>query len=358
MFNNSYAGTKVLVTGHSGFKGSWLCLWLELLGAKVAGLSLPEDRNSTHYNRLSLTVENHFGDVADRRVVDKVVRDFEPEIIFHLAAQPLVRKSYNDPEETWQTNLTGTLNLLDSARNSASLRAIVVVTTDKVYENNGEAKSFTVEDRLMGSDPYSASKAACEVLVQSYRESFYRHSNTLVATARAGNVIGGGDWSADRLVPDIIRHAYCGDSLSIRYPHAVRPWQHVLESIAGYLQLGEQLLLGNKMFARAWNFGPAIEHLSSVSDVLSLMSRFIPNLDWEPISSSLYEAEHLALDSSETHELLKWKSVWSIEQVVEYTAQWYREYYVNDNITSLTQLNAFINDSKTLEQNDVSAKVT
>ncbi|RRS09038.1 CDP-glucose 4,6-dehydratase [Pseudoalteromonas sp. J010] len=346
MFNEMYAGKKVLVTGHSGFKGSWLCLWLELLGAEVAGLSLPEDKNSTHYNKLGLTVDNYFGDIAERGVIDKLINDFEPDIIFHLAAQPLVRKSYNKPEETWQSNLTGTLNLLECARHCTKVKAIVVVTTDKVYENNGEQKSFTVEDRLMGSDPYSASKAACEVLVHSYRESYYKHSNTLVATARAGNVIGGGDWSDDRLVPDIIRKAYCGDSLSIRYPNAVRPWQHVLESIAGYLQLGERLLIGDKVFARAWNFGPAVEHLASVSDVLSLMSRFIPNLDWKPTHSSLYEAEHLALDSSETYELLKWKSIWPIEQVIEHTAQWYREYYINNNIISTSQLNAFINDSR------------
>jgi len=253
LFNGIYRNKTVLITGHTGFKGSWLSLWLKKLGAYVIGYSLKEYPNTKHFFELKLDVENIFADVRDRDTLKKAIITYKPDIIFHLAAQSLVRESYRDPIATYETNVIGTLNLLEAVRNCEAVKAIVNVTTDKVYENKKQDSGYKETDNLGGFDPYSSSKACSEILTSSYRDSFFNNNKhkILIASARAGNVIGGGDWANDRLIPDITRAVIKKEKVKIRNPASVRPWQHVLEPLSGYLLLGQKLLEGKKTFASA-----------------------------------------------------------------------------------------------------------
>ncbi|MGH8555996.1 MAG: CDP-glucose 4,6-dehydratase, partial [Methylococcales bacterium] len=277
LFGDCYRGRRVLLTGHTGFKGSWLALWLRHLGAEVTGLALAPATTPNHWDMLGLDISEHRIDIRDAGAMQRAALEARPNIVFHLAAQPLVRRSYRDPLETWSTNVMGTANLLEACRKISGLQTIVAVTTDKCYLNQEWPWGYRETDPLGGHDPYSASKAGAELVAASYRASFFHGENTpLLATARAGNVIGGGDWLEDRLVPDLIRALTKNETLEIRSPGATRPWQHVLDSLSGYLLLGQKLLECRQDFAEAWNFGPDPESNRTVAEVLAGLSKHWP----------------------------------------------------------------------------------
>lgn len=343
MFGDCYRGRRVLLTGHTGFKGSWLALWLQTLGAQVAGLALDPGTAPSHWDLLRLDIADQRGDIRDATVVSGTLQAAQPEIVFHLAAQPLVRRSYRDPLETWSTNVMGTANVLEACRRQSSVRAIIVVTTDKCYENKEWDWGYRESDRLGGHDPYSASKAAAELVVASYRKAFFDvPSAPLLASARAGNVIGGGDWSEDRLIPDLVRAVSCGQALAIRSPQATRPWQHVLESLSGYLSLGQGLLAGDSALAQAWNFGPEAEGNQTVAQVLSRLQTGWPALTWYARTQAQpHEATLLQLDSTLARKRLGWQPVWSLDKGLAATADWYRAQHERGELLSQTQLQAY-----------------
>lgn len=344
MFRNVYSDCRVLITGHTGFKGSWLAMWLEMLGAKVTGISLPAETSPNHWELLNLDCASLQVDIRDEGRLRQAIAGIEPDVVFHLAAQPLVRRSYRAPLETWGTNVIGTANLLDACRNVERLAAIVVVTTDKCYENKEWVWGYREIDALGGHDPYSASKAGSELVIDSYRRSFYNApASALVASARAGNVIGGGDWSEDRLIPDLVRSIAAGKPLEIRSPKATRPWQHVLECLSGYLVLGQKLLERNESCAAAWNFGPDREGNRRVEEVLDAVKAGWPAVDWRcGDQPQPHEAQLLHLDSSKARERLSWGPVWTFEEGVAATAEWYRAWLEIGEIISAEQLHRYI----------------
>ncbi|MGH8497910.1 MAG: CDP-glucose 4,6-dehydratase, partial [Methylococcales bacterium] len=315
LFADCYQGCRVLLTGHTGFKGSWLALWLQHLGAQITGLALPPETTPNHWDLLELDIPEYRIDIRDIQAVEQAMWKIQPEMVFHLAAQPLVRRSYRDPLATWSTNVMGTANLLEACRKIPGLKASVVVTTDKCYENQEWPWGYRETDRLGGHDPYSASKAAAELVLASYRSSFFNGRDcALLATARAGNVIGGGDWSEDRLIPDLIRALTMNETLEIRSPGATRPWQHVLESLSGYLLLGQKLLEGRQDFAEAWNFGPDPESNRTVAEVLAGLSKHWPELAWRSVANpEHHEANWLYLDSAKSKTRLGWRPVWKLD---------------------------------------------
>ena len=349
MFQGIYRNLRVLVTGHTGFKGSWLCAWLDRLGAQVGGLALAPDWIPDHFSLLKTPLHSEICDIRDAEKVKSILTDFQPEIVFHLAAQPLVRASYREPRGTFETNVMGTVNLLDACRFTPSVRAVVVVTTDKCYANPENGKPFTEDDPLGGYDPYSASKGAAEIAAASYRSAFFSSDGfPAVATARAGNVIGGGDWAQDRLIPDLIRAAAVGKAAEIRSPNAIRPWQHVLEALSGYLSLGAALLSGGQAFASPWNFGPVEAEAFTVGDIIG-----IARSEWNKISfradentDQPHEAAHLLLDCRKAQKLLCWRPVWNTELAVRRTVRWYREFYENGNLVTLSDLESYCADAR------------
>lgn len=346
MFKHSFAGKRVLVTGNTGFKGSWLSLWLQQLGADVTGYSLDPDTSPSHWDLLGLQSSHISADIRDERALRNVIERTSPHLIFHLAAQPLVRASYHTPSDTWATNVMGTVNLLNASRDIDSLLGIVVVTTDKVYENPENGLPFNEQDPLGFGDPYSTSKAACELVVQSFRKSFFNDRGPIIASARAGNVIGGGDWASDRLIPDIVKSSINGDRLDIRYPHAVRPWQHVLDSLSGYLCLAQKIIEGDKSMQGAWNFGPSIEDNYSVEDILTIMKSFWPELVWNVVGEKpLHEATLLRLDCRKAQSQLEWQPIWDFNDTARYTAMWYQDFYANGDVASIKQLELYQKDA-------------
>ncbi|ASU41586.1 CDP-glucose 4,6-dehydratase [Herbaspirillum sp. meg3] len=344
LFADIYRGKRVLITGHTGFKGSWLTLWLSELGAQVTGIALAPATTPSHWQLLELPVDDAPLDITDAASLAAELQKTQPEVVFHLAAQPLVRRSYRDPLETWSTNVIGTANLLEACRHCTSVKAIVVITTDKCYENREWEWGYRETDRLGGHDPYSASKAAAELVVGSYRQAFFAKAGApLLASARAGNVIGGGDWSEDRLIPDIVRAVSEKTVLKIRSPGATRPWQHVLESLSGYLLLGQKLLEEQQEFAQAWNFGPEADGNRTVEDVLIRLQKAWPAISWSVAGGELpHEANLLHLDSAKAKSRLGWCPVWPLEQTLTATAQWYRSYVENSAVISAAQLRAYI----------------
>ncbi|WP_293798032.1 CDP-glucose 4,6-dehydratase [uncultured Bosea sp.] len=325
-----WRGRRVLVTGHSGFKGSWLGLWLKRLGAIALGLSLPA-QDEAERERLGFLADVMPGiacDIRDAQATRAALEGFAPEIVLHLAAQPLVRPSYRDPRLTFETNVLGTLNLLEAIRAQPSVRSVVIATTDKCYENREWPWPYREIDPLGGHDPYSASKACTEILAASWRSSFAGSSDRLIAiaTARAGNVIGGGDWAQDRLVPDAVRALSSGETLAVRNPGATRPWQHVLDALCGYLLLAERLHMDGPSFAEAWNFGPDSGAERSVSEVLETLAQAwgAGATSQADAASGPHEANRLALDSSKARQRLDWRPRLDFEAAVALTARWYR----------------------------------
>lgn len=333
-------GKKVLITGHTGFKGSWLAFWLKSLGARVGGFALAPDGEPNLFENLKIEseIESVIGDIRDLPNVEKTLRDFAPEIVFHLAAQSLVRRSYREPAETYATNVIGTVNVLEAVRKTHSVKAVVVVTTDKVYENRERLRAYREHDRLGGFDPYSNSKACAELATAAYRDSFFGENDCLIATARAGNVIGGGDWSEDRLLPDVFRSLVFGEKLVIRHPSAIRPWQHVLEPLEGYLQLAEKLYRGEKDFAGAWNFGPSEEDAKPVGWILEKIREiWKTDVNWEIAGAGQpHEAGILKLDSAKARSELGWRPKLSLDEAVEMTADWYRGFRDKKDLIELT----------------------
>ena len=342
-FQNVYAGRRVLVTGHTGFKGSWLALWLQMMGAEVIGLSLPAETLPNHWNLLNLGIEEHTVDIRDAGNVRRAINDARPEIVFHMAAQALVRRSYNEPLETWATNVQGTANVLDACRHVSGLRAIVCVTTDKCYRNNEWVWGYRETDPLGAHDPYSASKAGSELVAESYRRSFFSEPHAPgLATARAGNVIGGGDWSQDRLITDLVRALEAQKSLEIRSPRATRPWQHVLECLSGYLALGQSLFNGHDWASEAWNFGPDIQGNQRVEDVLLAMRARWPAVRWHLTGvNQPNEAQLLQLDNSKARAALSWRPVWTFEEGVDATVDWYRAWLDQREVLSRGQIEQY-----------------
>jgi len=348
LFGGIYADRRVLVTGHTGFKGSWLCLWLTALGARVTGLALAPDTEPAHWKLLALpNVRDLQVDLRDTPAVQQTLELTEPEIIFHLAAQPLVRRSYHEPFTTFDTNVLGLVNLLEAIRATPSVRALVNATTDKVYLEQATVTGYREDHPLGGHDPYSTSKACAELVTECYRKSFFNDTGPRVATARAGNVIGGGDWSQDRLVPDLVRAASSGTTLQIRNPEAIRPWQHVLEPLSGYLRLGQQLLAG-KPVEGPWNFGPAADATLPVRALVALMQSHWPQLHSEHQQGPhLHEAGVLRLDASKAAQQLGWHSVWNAQTTLQSTIQWYRDYYERGHLCSRENLQAYIEAART-----------
>ncbi|QZA79211.1 CDP-glucose 4,6-dehydratase [Deefgea tanakiae] len=324
-----YAGKSVFLTGHTGFKGGWLTAMLRHLGASIHGYALVPETQSNLFGIADIQsfLSSHtLADLADSTAMLAAMRAAQPEIVFHLAAQPLVRRSYIEPALTWQTNVQGTVNLLECVRQCPSVRAVVIITTDKCYENQEWHWGYRENDHLGGHDPYSASKAACELVVNSYRASFFNASGVRIASARAGNVIGGGDWAADRLIPDAVRAIAVGQMLQIRNPAASRPWQHVLAPLHGYLLLGKALLCGQAGVDSSFNFGPSQQDNLSVVNVLKRLQGHWPELELalSTAGEQSHESQLLYLDSSKAQHVLGWQSRWNLAKSLEKTAGWYR----------------------------------
>lgn len=342
MLHEIYKNKKVLVTGHTGFKGSWLSLWLTKLGAEVAGFSLPPEELS-HFNLLNLPLKNYFADINDEQSLMAAMTEFAPDIVFHLAAQPLVRESYDDPITTYKTNVIGSLNVYMAAL-KANTKALVSITTDKVYENQEHHIGYLESDRLGGHDPYSSSKACVEIMTDSFRKSFLSDNKMLFATARAGNVIGGGDWAKDRLIPDLVRNASANKKTPIRNPNSTRPWQHVLEPLHGYLLLGEKLLLNKKEFATSFNFGPNPEEEATVSKVFEIAKKKWDQIEIEviPDTSHKHEANLLKLDISKAETMLGWKPSLTCEEAINLSIDWYSSFYKEKQVMSEKDLELFL----------------
>ena len=334
MFNNIYSGKKVLVTGHTGFKGSWLTLWLKHLGAEVLGYSLKPNTKPSMFEELKIDgkCRNVFGDILDEKKLAESFKEFQPDIVFHLAAQPLVRLSYAEPVMTYKNNVIGSLNVLETARKCHAVKAFVNVTTDKCYENKEINRGYREDEPMGGYDMYSSSKGCVEILSSSFRRSFLQDKKAMaMATARAGNVIGGGDWALDRLIPDCVRSINKGIDIEIRNPIAVRPWQHVLEPLSGYLLLGQKLLEEGHKFADGFNFGPNEDSVLTVAEVAKTVTEFYGKgkvFVGEP--SSLHEAGLLMLNIEKAEKVLNWTPTLTAKEAIRNTVEWYKHFYAED----------------------------
>jgi CDP-glucose 4,6-dehydratase len=340
-----WAGKVVLLTGHTGFKGSWLSLWLQSMGANVIGYALPPPTNPSLY--ITAKVANGMtsieGDIRDFSELSKAFRDYQPNVVIHMAAQSLVRHSYANPIETYSTNVMGTVNLLEAARQAGSVRAIINVTSDKCYENREWVWGYRENEAMGGYDPYSNSKGCAELATAAYRSSYFNPENfadhqVALASARAGNVIGGGDWADDRLIPDILRAITEGKSVSIRNPHAIRPWQHVLEPLSGYLQLAQKLYREGAAFAEGWNFGPNDEDVKPVQWIVeSLTNSWGKGASWVLDGSDHpHEAHYLKLDCSKAKARLDWRPKWSLADALGAIIDWHRAYRDGKDMHELT----------------------
>ncbi len=327
LFNQFYKGKKILVTGDTGFKGSWLCIWLTELGADVYGYALPPKTNEDNFVKTNLAKKSKHidADVRDAETLKKYFQKVQPDIAFHLAAQPLVLESYSNPAETFETNIMGTVNFFEAVRQTSSVKIALNITSDKCYQNNEWARGYKEEDAMGGNDPYSASKGCSELITQSYIKSFFQTSECVVASGRAGNVIGGGDWAENRIIPDIFRAYFSNNDVVIRNPNATRPWQFVLEPLFGYLKLAETLAQKGKSFSGGWNFGPISEKDYSVGDVVNHIQNTIPNLKYKPDESlnKPHEATLLKLDISKALTQLNWRPLLTFDETIKYTIEGY-----------------------------------
>ena len=351
--SNFYKNKRILITGDTGFKGSWLALWLKNLGADVYGYALPPDNENSHFNLLNLQNDIHHidGNLLDFEKLNETFQDIQPEIVFHLAAQALVRLSYDEPKLTYETNVLGSVNMLEIVRKSTSVKSFVYVTSDKCYKNKEWIWGYRENDELGGHDPYSASKAAAEIVFSSYCDSFFSNNTNIgVASVRAGNVIGGGDWALDRIIPDCIRSIMNEKEIEIRNPFSTRPWQHVLEPLSGYLLLAKRLYENPAKFSGSWNFGPSI---NSIKTVKELTEKSIEILGKGSIIVGLadkkkHEAGLLHLNCDKSNHELSWKSVWDFEQTIITTIEWYKNYFNGENpkILSIRNIQQFMEDSR------------
>ena len=339
----NWRGRRVLVTGHTGFKGSWLALWLHQLGAEITGLALAPDTDPNLFDaaRIAELVDHRIADVRDPIAVAKVVAEARPEVVFHLAAQPLVRLSYEQPVETFATNVMGTVHVIEAARHTRETRALVAITTDKCYENREWIWPYRESDPMGGHDPYSASKGCAELAISAYRRSYHLNGGEglALASVRAGNVIGGGDWSRDRLIPDLVRAFEAGDAPTIRAPNAVRPWQHVLEALGGYIMLAERLLAKDDGFADAWNFGPADDDARPVHWIVQQMRAAWGEDTAAPIPFSgpvPHEAGLLRLDTSKARAQLGWRPALRLSEALDWIVAWHKAVSNGDDARSMT----------------------
>lgn len=346
-----WRGKRVLITGHTGFKGSWLTKALLDLGAEVTGYSLAPETDPNLFKVLGLgsAMRSIFADIRDRQVLVEAVQSLEPEIVFHLAAQPLVGRAFREPVYTLETNVIGTANLFDAVRETPSVKAVLCVTTDKVYDNKEWVWPYREDDALGGKEPYGISKACCEMVVDAYRHSYFDspERTVAIASARAGNIIGGGDWSENRLLPDAVRAFSCGSPLRVRNPASVRPWQHVLEVVRGYLILAEGLIRSPAQCSRAWNFGPRTSDARTVEEIATIaVGAWGGDARWEALSlDQPYEAKLLTLDSSLAEAELGWHPKYDLEANLEATVTWYRKFYNAEDMQDITewQINDYLN---------------
>lgn len=335
-----WRGKRVFVTGHTGFKGGWLSLWLQAMGAEVHGYALnpPTETNIFTEARVGKGMANSvIADIREADKLNKAIQLAKPEIVFHLAAQPLVRYSYAQPAETYEVNVMGTVHILEAVRATTGVKAVVNVTTDKCYENREWVWGYRENEAMGGFDPYSSSKGCAELVTSAYRQSFLGPAGIALASARAGNVIGGGDWAADRLIPDFLRAMDAGEILKIRSPQSTRPWQHVLEPLSGYLMLAEQLHATGASFAEAWNFGPADEDARPVSWIVERMAEMRKNVNWQCDEvSQPHEANYLKLDSSKANKRLNWQPRWRLQTALQRTFEWHEAWRKEEDMRSVT----------------------
>lgn len=341
-----YKNKKVLVTGHTGFKGSWLSIWLHELGANVVGVALdPKTKNDIFLlANVASFVKDIRLDIRDKKSIIEFVKKEKPDVIFHMAAQPLVLESYEFPLETFETNTLGTANILEAIRLTKSVKTAIFITTDKVYENNEWFWPYREDEKLGGYDPYSASKGASELIISSYRNSFfnpkeYSSHGKSIASVRAGNVIGGGDWSENRIIPDCVRAIEKGIPIEVRNPKSVRPWQHVLEPLGGYLLLGAKMMDQPIKFAEAWNFGPHAENVTNVGNLVQMIIKTYTKGSWKDLSNNktFHEAKLLALDINKAMQELDWKPVLNTTETIDLTIDWYKKYN-SENVLNLCKL--------------------
>ncbi|MBW8190830.1 CDP-glucose 4,6-dehydratase [Neiella marina] len=348
--NEFWRGKRVVITGHTGFKGAWLAAWLKQLGADITGIALAPDNEPALFDLLELSaqIDHQLIDIREQQATIAAIRQANPDVLFHLAAQPLVIESYQQPIATLSTNVMGTAHVLEAARQCSSLQSIVVITTDKVYHSDASGERHSESDHLGGHDPYSASKACCELLVESYRSSFFNHTDaTKIATVRAGNVIGGGDFAKNRLVPDICRAWAHGQVVTIRQPKAIRPWQHVLEALHGYLLLAQQMVCTNDL-DQAWNIGPAADDMWPVAAIVEHMQTLWEGAKGMKIEPMEYhENPSLLLNSDAITQAVGWQPVWDLSCALEHTTRWYQLWADGLDIKDLTecQIEQFMRDS-------------
>ncbi|MBT3261538.1 CDP-glucose 4,6-dehydratase [bacterium] len=360
LFKDLYQNKKVLITGHTGFKGSWLTLWLKELGAEILGYSLSIPTKPSHFELLGLDIKTVFGDIRDAEKLKQTFQEFQPEIVFHLAAQPFVRASYKDPRYTYETNVMGTVNLFEAVRQTPSVKVVVNITTDKCYENREWVYGYRENDPMGGYDPYSNSKGCSELITASYRNSFFnaedfgKTHNVSLASVRAGNVIGGGDWGEDRLIPDFARALSKSETLVLRNPQATRPWQHVLEPLSGYLKLGSLMYQNGAKYSSGWNFGPQDSHHLTVEEIVKQSLKIWGSGKYKVIpDKELHEAMLLKLDISKAQYYLNWQPVYDSAQTIEESIKWYKEYYSghhNMRAYSIKQIEDYI-DKRNVKEN-------
>jgi len=344
-----WKGKRVFLTGHTGFKGSWLSLWLCSLGAEVRGYALNPPTSPSLFNeaKIDTILDSQIADIRDQDILYESMTGFNPDILIHMAAQPLVRYSYDAPIETYEVNVIGTAKVLEVARSCPNLKAIVNITTDKCYENDDRSEGYKENDPMGGYDPYSSSKGCAELVASSYRRSFLQDQGIGIASVRAGNVIGGGDWADDRLIPDILRSFEKNKPVVIRNPKATRPWQHVLEPLSGYLLLAQNLYKDQKKYAEGWNFGPNEKDVQPVDWILNKMISKWPNSSWElDNNSSPHEADFLKLDISKAKSKLGWSPVWELSQTLEKIVSWHQAWLNKDDIQAvcLTEIEEYTRD--------------
>ncbi|KKQ77597.1 MAG: CDP-glucose 4,6-dehydratase [Candidatus Zambryskibacteria bacterium RIFCSPLOWO2_01_FULL_39_39] len=353
-----FKNKKVLITGHTGFKGAWLSKILLNWGAEVSGIALEPVAGHNMFEALKIKkdISNHFLDIRDFIKLKKAVAKEKPEIVFHLAAQPIVRESYNNPLYTFNSNVMGTANLLEAIRETSSAKSVVIITTDKVYKNNDSGNPFKEEDHLGGHDPYSGSKAAAEIVVDSYTKSFFNPADykkkhgTLIASARAGNVIGGGDWGTDRLIPDLVKGIFGNKDVTIRNPEGVRPWQHVLDALSGYLLLAAELHGGKKEYCGGWNFGPDEKSFLTVKEVLEMALKILGRGSYivKRNPNDQHEAKLLRLNSDRAKMKLGWHQKMNTAKTLQSTFEWYKSFYNKEDVIAITnkQIKLFFNKGK------------